>query len=610
MILRKRLVAYFTVIAIVLIALILRLWQLNAVPFRGDEAFSAQYWSALPLSQSLTQIAPIEPHPPLTYALFRGWAILFGTDSTWLLRLLPTLFNLMGVTGLYVLGKRLSHSHSIGLLSALLWAIHPFEIWHAQDYRNYAVWAGLSTLTLYWGIRAIQTRQHTRIYALFALMTALIFYFELFLSVSLIGWGVITHWRKNRVFMWRWVWLNAFIGLSVASIFLILQGGLFARGGYGGNTASFHPDQWITVFLPVLAFGETFPSHQWATVGALLVIVYALAWGVITRDQLSVAGLIALLIAIPLGLLGLVSTRVSVFSPRYVLAIVPAFMLLIALGVNKWYQQKSRWRFVPITIIALVWGGLTAYSLSGHYTNSLFSKAPDWVGLRDYLVAQAHPEDYFLQSAVDPSLGYYLANLPNKAIPYHPQQSTEEIHAILDEIQQNHSAFWWVNTGNQNFPNAHVVPEWLQSNYVLGRELTVSGFYVQYWQPFTLSTEVQFTPATFGDIATLNAWQLIEEHPAPYHTLQLVWNPQATIPEDLKFTVQILDESGIVTAQQDAPFPNQKVPFLQAISLETGHLAGTQRVIVALYHASDGTRLRLQDGTDFIQIGTITPSTK
>src|SRR5262245_55978644 len=115
-------------ILILLLGFALRLYHLDAVPFRGDEAFSVQRWAASPLSVSLTEIAALEPHPPLTYVVFWAWSLLFGTESEFLLRMLPLLFNMLGIPALFVLGKRLSGKNAVAYLAAFFWAIQPFQI--------------------------------------------------------------------------------------------------------------------------------------------------------------------------------------------------------------------------------------------------------------------------------------------------------------------------------------------------------------------------------------------------------------------------------------------------------------------------------------------------
>ena len=132
-----------SIIVIVLLGFGLRVHDLQAVPLRGDEAFSVLYWANLPVSVSLTQIAHGEPHTPLVYGVARLWRhFVGGIDSVFSLRYLSVLGNVIGITAIFALGWRLSHKRSVGLLAALMWALHPFEIWHSQEFRNYGYWAG------------------------------------------------------------------------------------------------------------------------------------------------------------------------------------------------------------------------------------------------------------------------------------------------------------------------------------------------------------------------------------------------------------------------------------------------------------------------------------
>ena len=73
-------------VIIILIGFALRLYRLDAVAFRGDEAFSAQYWAGERLAVTFSSIATIEPHPPLTYLLFRLWGLLVGIQHEFSLR--------------------------------------------------------------------------------------------------------------------------------------------------------------------------------------------------------------------------------------------------------------------------------------------------------------------------------------------------------------------------------------------------------------------------------------------------------------------------------------------------------------------------------------------
>ena len=132
---------YSLLVIIILLGFGLRTHDLQAVPLRGDEAFSVLYWADTPLNVSLTEIAHGEPHTPLVYAVGRAWNyIIGGIDSVFALRYLSVLGNIIGVSAIFALGWRLSKRRSAALIAALMWALHPFEIWHSQEFRNYAYW--------------------------------------------------------------------------------------------------------------------------------------------------------------------------------------------------------------------------------------------------------------------------------------------------------------------------------------------------------------------------------------------------------------------------------------------------------------------------------------
>ncbi|MBN2469952.1 MAG: glycosyltransferase family 39 protein, partial [Anaerolineae bacterium] len=176
---RSRWRAAGLVILFSLLGLWLRLLWLDKSPLRGDEAFAIQYWAA-PWPDGLT-LTRIEPHPYGTFALFALWRGIFG-EGEWVMRLLPALLSLPGIAAIYVAGRHLFRGRRAGLIAALLYAIHPFLIWHAQDARNYAIWAMTSAVVLAAFLRAItvQRRGAWLLYAFSALVSAYIFFFEIF----------------------------------------------------------------------------------------------------------------------------------------------------------------------------------------------------------------------------------------------------------------------------------------------------------------------------------------------------------------------------------------------------------------------------------------------
>ncbi len=170
-------------VGLVLLACGLRIYHLGVSPFRGDEAFAVRYWAAAP-AEVLNGLAWQEPHPFGAFFSFWAWKSLVGS-SEFAMRMLPVLVNLLGVPAMVALGRRLLHDERAALIGALLWAVNPNQLWHAQDVRNYALWAGLSAVTFWLLLRASDSNQRLdwALYVVSAVLTLYLFFTEIFVVV-------------------------------------------------------------------------------------------------------------------------------------------------------------------------------------------------------------------------------------------------------------------------------------------------------------------------------------------------------------------------------------------------------------------------------------------
>ena len=280
-------------ILVIWLGFALRLHDLAAVPLRGDEAFSARYWVELPLYESLTEIASFDPHPPLAYLLFHLWGRLVGgIGSPFALRFLPLLGNIIGAAAMFALGRRLSGQSAVGLLAALMWALHPFEIWHSQDFRNYAVWAGLSAVALWLGLRLMDSHRRVDwwLYAVAASLSAFMFYTELMMMLAL----AVVAWRRlHRRLLLRFLALQCLIGAAVLGAFLVFQGPVLTGAApYPGNLQPFAAADYLTRFLPTLILGDSLPP-EWPFVWPFLCLAALLFALVIAKASRRQIGFIA-----------------------------------------------------------------------------------------------------------------------------------------------------------------------------------------------------------------------------------------------------------------------------------------------------------------------------
>ena len=589
----------FILIAILLLAFGLRLHKLADAPLRGDEAFSALYWSGLPLHESLREIASIEPHPPLTYALFRFWGVFIGgIDSVFSLRMLPVLGNLLGVAAMYGLARRLSGMAWLGVLAALLWALHPYEIWHSQDFRNYGVWAGLSGVALWLGLRLLQGRRMRDwlLYAVTASAAALLFYTEAFV---MLGFGLFAMWnaRQDRRFVARLLSLHGVILALVLLLFLILQGDLLSAGGYGGNLESLDLSHIWTRFLPTLLLGETNALPTWIWLPLLLVCAALCLALRVSPRQLSFLFAIGLL---PTLLLGLVSLRVAVFDPRYALASAPAFVLLLVLGGAALARNRMR-----TTLLLLPWLALAGLSLQVYFSDSLPQKAPAWDELGGFLNRWADADDIVIQLSADAAFGYYYRGAaPDVALPESPRQSIEAIESALETLSAEHESIWVVANANPDWQNAAVVNDWMDASKQLVLQSDASGLGIRRYMDRQIDTPEHPPMARFGDAADLLDYRFFPERlPTGELLLWLDWRLLDPDLSSLKVFAHIYDKAGALLTQRDQPLTAssgelfREVYYLPAESLPRGEY----ELRVGLYDASTGERL-LAAGADNLRL--------
>ncbi|MFN2218635.1 MAG: glycosyltransferase family 39 protein, partial [Anaerolineae bacterium] len=137
---RQRLITAGFLVLILVLAFGLCFYRLGAQSLWNDEGTSVA------LAQrdlaSITQDAARDIHPPLYYWLLSGWMRLTGTGEA-AVRSLSALLGVGLVALTFALGRRLA-GRWIGLAAALLAAVHPFQVYYAQEARMYMLLAVLT----------------------------------------------------------------------------------------------------------------------------------------------------------------------------------------------------------------------------------------------------------------------------------------------------------------------------------------------------------------------------------------------------------------------------------------------------------------------------------
>ena len=325
----------FDMVALLLVVAMgagLRLYRIGAQPLWVDEASSLRF-----ARQTLPQLwnwhSLVDPgNPPLYYSLLHGWLV-FG-DSETALRLLSALFGVLTIPLVYALGRTI-RDHRLGIVSALLFAISPFQIWYAQEARGYSLLA-LGATAAMWGVASL----------------------------------LRTPERSGRVRESGWAWLAYVAGTTVAllahdtAVFLPIGANALILGWWWTHGRGPHGflRNWLLAQLAVLclwatwlpanvqqvARGESYSWIQRPTVGGVLRAAYILYAGVVRATPYLLE---AVLLMVLTGL-GVWSWR---RDRRWI-----AFVVIFGLTAPLAELVVSLWRpiFLPRT---LIWAAVPLY---------------------------------------------------------------------------------------------------------------------------------------------------------------------------------------------------------------------------------------------------------
>jgi mannosyltransferase len=149
---RSRRIVLFLLLGIALLGSFLRLYQIDRTGLWLDESFSV-WMGWQPIGDMLDWLVRIDQHPPLYYALLHFWMALGDDAAT--VRALSAVCGTLTIPVIYLLSRRLTGDHVIGLLAALVLAVSPFHVRFAQEARMYTLLTLNASLALYALVRLL-----------------------------------------------------------------------------------------------------------------------------------------------------------------------------------------------------------------------------------------------------------------------------------------------------------------------------------------------------------------------------------------------------------------------------------------------------------------------
>ncbi|TEU21367.1 MAG: hypothetical protein E3J21_01985 [Anaerolineales bacterium] len=196
-----------SLVAILLLALVLRLINLGGRNLWYDEAFAVLYAEkslATMLYGTVTQVegAAADVHPLFFYSILHAWMRAVG-QSPVAVRALSVLLGVATVAMTYLLARRLFDRRA-GLATAAIVAIAPFHVYYSQEARMYALLGFAAIAMTYFFVRAWAGGSwgHWVAFGIFSAMT--LYAHNLgFTFVAGLDLGVLWAWLRPGAPRWR-----------------------------------------------------------------------------------------------------------------------------------------------------------------------------------------------------------------------------------------------------------------------------------------------------------------------------------------------------------------------------------------------------------------------
>lgn len=482
-------VHYLVLTGIIGVAGYLRLTALGRQSLWFDEAdivVRAQH----PLNEVLRTFTAAGENGPLYNILLALWIRLAGISEV-AVRFPSAVAGLLAIPLIYILGRRLI-SPQVGLLAAALLAISPYHVWYSQEAKMYSLvvlFVIASTLLL---VEALRSNQRW-LWVAYVVVTSLMFYTHVatvLVFVAQAGYIMVT-WRR---------WQSRHKALLISGALLTLPYlpiALWALRVVEGEVVTWHPTVSFVEALRII--GKKFavnrmdpPDLELRAAGLFAILAVGGLVRLLWRDRTTWRGLLLGLLALapPIGL-WVVSLRNSVFSDRYAIVALPAYLLLVATALAGLNRSRRLW---PVGLAAMALILMFSWAPLRDVNRSSAAQKEDWRSAYAHVAERAQPGDVLLlhpgyivttydyYSQREPKLKQYeVATIPTFKVNW----LTEEIMIDLLRRQVAPKTRFWLIESPARVPAEDpndTLETWLQEAGTVEYEEVLNGVQITLYQ--------------------------------------------------------------------------------------------------------------------------------
>lgn len=383
--LTKFVVANWMLIIILVLAVFLRVYNLEDKEFGTDEDFSVRYSKVL-INGDFDSILSKDVHPP-GYYLFIG-VLLSIHDSVYFARIVSVLIGIIGIIMFYFLSLKLSNKN-IALFSSFLLALNPMHVIYSSQLRFYILLSLVYVLATWALYRFIFENNKKMVFLLVPLYVAS--FYTHFYSVFIIGahfLAVLFFWFKNKNVGLK----DYFYGLLVTLFFALLYLPRFIKQFnftiVQPNHFALEPLRFYEIPYPFFKYASMINISALQGMQYLFVLAGILSllmlYGIYNyykkdRDKAIFVCIIFFSIFIfPLAINPLISFfssgRTTLYYFRYLSFLVPFYVFFIAEGLD---LKNKFLKYILILLIIIGW----AIILNYYYNISVSADWSKYIGV-------------------------------------------------------------------------------------------------------------------------------------------------------------------------------------------------------------------------------------
>ncbi len=624
---RKRLFVLVCLVALILLSLVTRTYDLDGKSIWSDESLSLyRAQKSVPFILSgrivIQGVPTQDTQPPLYFLLLHTLMAVAGT-GTFVARYLSVLASLLIIPLLYVLGRRLL-GDTAGLLTALMGALSPLYLWYAQEIRMYTLLVALSVASVYALIRAVGNGKPEVRWALayFAITAAMVYtHYSAFFLLGFQGLYLVIQASRRR----RW-WL--IVPMAVAGLITVPVLPFVVRRLGLGPERDFHfvplwvivRDLWNAFSLGLsVDFYRVYPLDV-AFLAVLIVGLLAL----LRRRRGTALFLTAYLFLPVLALYGASHIKPMYQGARHLMIVSPAYYLLLGAGMQTLRRRARPALLASLAVIALG----TSLSTSNYFTDPRYLK-DDLRGLAEYFQAHRGPNDALIvgDGVLTLAFEYYLgADAPIDAIPRfgtHLQPDfPEQIQALVDRYDR----LWFMS------PHPPV-REWLDQHLFQSDEVFFEGMNIPVMAA-VYEGEAPYLVEVPSDLrgkqVELGSRLAFQGYTVPHNPVRagevfatyFYWELQTPLEVDYRIATTLVDDAGHVWGRGDTtPFgglhptstwePHTVLRQRHELAVNPGAPPGIYRLKLQVYDPTSGTPLSTGRGSlvDLGDIEVVRPET-